>query len=98
MRAVLIGLIAAVIASPAFAVKQYNTMSMTCAQVQETLKREGSAQLRYPSSRDPTLPLYDTYVGSSRYCRSSDMTRPAKVPARDTRNCKVSKCYPKSHR
>ena len=98
MRTIAFGLSAAVLATPALALKRYDTMSMTCTQVQETLKREGKAQLRYPSRRDPALTLYDTYVGGGNYCSSSDMARPAKVPARNTDNCKVSKCYPKSLR
>ena len=94
MKAFFIALWIGLFATPAFAVKQYNISRMTCAEVQAVLKRDGVAQLRYPAPDNPSLPLYDTYVGSSSYCKRSGVSRPAKVPTRDTRNCQVRKCAP----
>ena len=91
MKTILLIVCAVLFCLPAFAAKQYNTSAMSCSQVQSALKRDGRAQLRYPSPRDPTLTLYDNYVGDSSNCNSG-VTKPAYVPAKDTRKCKVNQC------
>ena len=79
---------AVLVSAPALAMNQYNTTTMTCSQVQSTLKQEGQAQLRYPSPRNPSLILYDRFVSGGNYCRPQT----AFVPTRDTNKCRVTKC------
>jgi hypothetical protein len=82
---------AVVFCAPALAASKYNTSTMSCSQVQSALKRDGRAQLRYPSARNPSVTLYDTYVAGSNNCNSG-VAKSASVPARDTAKCKVHEC------
>jgi len=98
MKTILLVTVLCVFAASAQAMNRYNTRNMTCSQVQAALKRDGAAQLQYAAPDNPSIPLYDTFVSATRYCRSSDMSRPAYVTARDTKKCKVRQCVAKSHR
>jgi hypothetical protein len=77
---------------PASAIERVNTNKISCAKVQTKLIQNGAAILRYPSKRNPSLTLYDRYVGDSRYCQSNEIGKWASVPAKDTRSCRVIAC------
>lgn len=79
-------------ALPAQAAPRVQTMSKSCASIQSTLIQNGAAILRYPSKRNPSLTLYDRYVGDSRYCPNDEIGKWASVPAKDTKNCRVIAC------
>ncbi|MBW8636696.1 hypothetical protein K1W69_05790 [Hoeflea sp. WL0058] len=98
MKTLLLAAIMSMTTVSAIAMNTYNTRGMTCAQIQSALKRDGIAQLHYASPRNPGVPLYDTFVASSRDCRSSSMSKPAYVTTRDTRKCQVRQCVRKSRR
>ncbi len=77
---------------PANAIERVNTSRLSCASVQTKLIQNGAAILRYPSKRNPSLTLYDRYIGDSRYCPSNEIGKWASVPAKDTRSCRVIAC------
>ena len=77
---------------PASAIERVNTNKFSCAMVQTKLIQNGAAILRYPSKRNPSLTLYDRYVGDSRYCPLDEIGKWASVPAKDTRSCRVIAC------
>ena len=88
MRTFILVICAVLVSAPALAMNQYNINGMTCSQVQSILKQEGQAQLRYTSTRNPSLTLYDRFVGGGNICRPMIVY----VPTRDTQKCKVRKC------
>ncbi len=98
MKTILLFAVVYMFAEYAHAMNRYNTRGMSCTQVQAALKRDGIAQLQYAAPDNPGIPLYDTFVSATRFCRSSDMSKPAYVTARDTKKCKVRQCVAKSHR
>jgi hypothetical protein len=77
---------------PAQAAPRVQTMNKSCASIQSTLVTNGAAILRYPSKRNPSLTLYDRYVGDSRFCQSNEIGKWASVPAKDTGTCRVIAC------
>lgn len=79
-------------ALPAKAAARVETMNNSCASVQRTLIKNGAAILRYPSKRNPSLTLYDRYVGDSRFCAGNERGVWAGVPAKDTQSCRVIAC------
>lgn len=79
-------------AAPAKAATRVETMNNSCASVQRTLIQNGAAILRYPSKRNPSLTLYDRYVGDSRFCASNERGVWVSVPAKDTQSCRVIAC------
>ena len=77
---------------PALAINKYNANTMSCAEVQAILKREGVAILRYPSKKNPGMILYDRYVRDGGQCEPGDIGKPAYVPTRDKKSCRVNVC------
>jgi hypothetical protein len=77
---------------PASAIERVNTNKLSCVKVQTKLIQNGAAILRYPSKRNPSLTLYDRYVGDSRYCPLDEIGKWTSVPAKDTRSCRVIAC------
>ena len=90
MKTLVLAICALLISAPAHAISQYNINNMTCSEVQSLLKRDGQAQLRYTSPNNPTLTLYNRYIGGSGYCRP----QPTTIPTRDNKKCRVNKCRP----
>ena len=82
---------------PAAAMNQYNTVTLSCSEVQAAVQRDGQAQLRYPSPDDPSQPLYGAFVANSSYCNAR-ATKTVTVPARDTAQCRVRRCKPHAGR
>ena len=80
------------LASDAFAISRYDPTGMACADVQETIRREGAVILRYASSSILGLPLYDRYVKDRSLCAPGEVVRTTGVPAADQRYCSVKKC------
>ncbi len=65
---------------------------MTCEQAQSKISAEGAVILRYRSTRDPSLPLYDRYVAYGSYCEPNEYAASAYVPTADTQSCVVLVC------
>ena len=77
--------------TPAWALNQYNTNTLSCSEIQGAVQRDGQAQLRYRSPDDPSQTLYDVYVANSSYCNAR-ATKTTFVPAKDRAQCKVRQC------
>ena len=91
----LIGLGAAVTAAsvlPAEAITRLRSDQNSCSTIQNTLQRDGAAVLRYPSSRNPSIMLFDRYVARNTQCRLGQELKRKSVPAADTASCRVYVC------
>ncbi len=77
MRIVAAALIvtAIAIAGPASAISRYESLSKTCASVQQLIASERAVILRYPAPRGGPV-LYDRYVADGGQCDMSDYARP----------------------
>lgn len=83
------------LALDAQAISRYNSQAMSCARIQETVRREGAVILAYTGRGG--APLYDRYVAHSGFCNGTDITRVTSVPASDNNRCIVYRCFQKSH-
>ncbi len=92
MRKIILALCITTVGFPALAIERYNVQSMSCAAVQAAVNRDGAAILRYRSSRNPSLPLYDRYVRNGLFCDPSQYAKRSYVPTRDNNRCQVRKC------
>lgn len=92
MKSVLLALCIVSVSFPALAINRYNVQSMSCAAVQQAVKRDGAAILRWQSARKPTLPIYDRYVRNGLYCDPNEYAKRAYVPSQNRANCMVYKC------
>lgn len=93
MKTVLLAACLALIAVEAQAVSRYNSTSMSCAQVQQAIRNEGEAILRWVS---PTsgVQRYDRFVRDDSFCQVAFETKLTTVPAADTKSCRVYNCKP----
>ncbi|HEY5818882.1 MAG TPA: hypothetical protein VIU14_10865 [Mesorhizobium sp.] len=91
MRAILAALAVSVTVGQALAIDRYQTMRMSCDEVQALLNDSGAAILGWQSTISG-LPLYNRYVRDSRACKSNEVSVFANVPTKDERACTVRKC------
>ncbi|WP_271025441.1 hypothetical protein [Rhizobium sp. RCAM05973] len=93
MRSVAAALILVTIATagPAWAISRYESLSRSCASVQQLIAGERAVILRYPS-RDGRLTLYDRYVSDSEQCGVSGYAARTSVLTRDNPQCPVYNC------
>jgi hypothetical protein len=85
--------LAAVLAFPAgdaLAINRYNSGSMTCSAIYDTLGKERAVIFRYPS-RTTGAQLYDRYVSDSAQCSVGTEARRSVIPSRDG-GCAVVFC------
>jgi len=75
----------------ASAIVRYMVQDMTCAEVQNSVDRDGVAIL-YRQAGKNGVPLYDRYVANGSFCQAGQETIKESVPTADTQNCRVSKC------
>jgi len=93
MMRLLIGMaLMALAVGDAQAISRYQTMRMSCAEVQAAVKREGAVILRWQSRNNPGLPLYGRYVSDRRFCELGEVTDFESVPTKDVRSCTVKQC------
>lgn len=78
------------------AVDRYNSKTMTCDRLTKILEQDGSAVLRYPSSKVPSMMRFDLYVSSVRHCPNWQNAGRASVPTSDAKSCRVMRCFDKS--
>lgn len=83
---------ALVLPAEAHAISRYNSTSMSCDRIRATIGREGAVILRYKSTRNPSLQLYNRYVANWRMCDTGETTELAYVPSADRKSCPVLKC------
>jgi hypothetical protein len=75
----------------ASAIVRYMVQDMTCAEVKDSVSRDGVAIL-YRKSGSTGVPLYDRYVANESFCQSGQDTIKESVPTADTQSCRISKC------
>ena len=92
MKILLAGLSLLMVVSGAEAAT-YNPTKMLCADLKQTIFKEGAVILRWTS---PTagVPRYGRYVSNSAFCNMGDRARPNLVPTKDKKSCGVSDCRP----
>ncbi len=74
------------------ALSRYETRQLSCDRIQSILKAEGTAILRYGSSRNANIVKYDIFAAPRGQCVSGGRGRLSTVPAADTNSCAVLKC------
>ena len=79
-------------AVPSHAISRYTSTSMGCAEVRATIWADGAAIMRYNSTRNPRLPLYNRYVRNDLFCGHDEYAKTVFIPAADTRQCPVYEC------
>ncbi|PSJ64355.1 hypothetical protein C7I84_05220 [Mesorhizobium ephedrae] len=84
------------VAGSAGAMERYDMASMSCAQIQTALKRDGKAILRSQSKKVPGLTLFNTYAGSRDQCTGGQAPTNRRVTAADG-SCLVIQCVTPSH-
>ncbi|APH72305.1 hypothetical protein [Aquibium oceanicum] len=94
MKLVALTIALAAVAAPAQAISRYNSLDMSCAQVQSAVAREGAVILRYPSKRKPSLTLYDRYVEHGGFCAVGEYAANDWIPTADKAQCFVRACKP----
>jgi len=90
-----IGTVAAVAmlgATQAHAVTRIRADLNSCATVQQTIVRDGSAVVRYPSKKVANYFLYDRYESPRRSCPIGQEHVAHTVPAKDNPRCVVYNC------
>lgn len=79
--------------SDALAIVRYMVHDMTCAQVQEAVKRDGVAIL-YQQGKSGVM-LYDRFVADASFCTTGFSAARETISAADTGDCRVTKCIDK---
>lgn len=82
-------------AGPASAISRYESLSRSCAAVQQLIAGERAVILRYPS-QNGRLVLYDRYVSDTPQCGISGYAARAYIPTKDNPSCPVYNCKPSS--
>ncbi|CAN7551869.1 hypothetical protein LJR030_000854 [Rhizobium sp. LjRoot30] len=95
-RTVVIAVMAFTMSEQAHAISRYNSMSMSCAEAQATVQREGAAILRYPSKRVAGLTLYDRAVRNRAQCGNYEVADIKSLPTSDNPKCMIRVCVPKT--
>lgn len=95
-KIILLGLLIASAATPALAISRYNAMSFTCAEARAVINRERAVIMRYPSTRQRNMTLYDRYVSNSNACDVGHYAAQDYLPTKDRANCPVYTCKPTS--
>lgn len=91
MKKIVLAAMAALAPVEAGALVRYMVQDMTCAEVQDSVSRDGIAIL-YRKASKAGVPLYDRYVADKSYCQSGQETIKESVPTADTQSCRISKC------
>ena len=73
---------------------QIDPGSLSCGALKARIAESGSAIVRYRSTHQPGLPLYDRYVRNYQSCSGTDVTELRFVPTKDTKNCPLRTCVP----
>ncbi|MER2534924.1 MAG: hypothetical protein ABTQ31_07130 [Rhizobiaceae bacterium] len=78
--------------SPAAAAQRYDISTMSCAEVQAVIDRDGEAILGSPSKSILGLSRYDRYVRDRKFCATGEVLRRTGVATSDQKFCPVNKC------
>ena len=91
MKKLILATIVALAPFEASAIVRYMVQDMTCAEVQDSVDRDGVAIL-YRKAGTAGVPIYDRYVANGSFCQGGQDTIKESVPTADTKSCRVSKC------
>lgn len=91
MKKLFMACIVALVPVEAAALVRYMVQDMTCADVQDSVGRDGVAIL-YRKSGSAGVPIYDRYVANVSFCLPGQIVIRESIPAADTQSCPVSKC------
>lgn len=92
MKSILITIGLMLVSSQALAIERYTSTSMSCGEVQQTIRRDGAAIMRYNSARMPNLPLFGRYVRNAQFCKMGEAAVQTYIRASDTSSCPVLEC------
>ncbi|MEP9396467.1 hypothetical protein [Mesorhizobium sp. KR2-14] len=92
VKRVLLGLCLSLVAYEAQAISRYDSMNMTCTQVQSAIEQEGAVVLRFRSPRDASIERYDRFVRDRRFCKHNERAETTMVPTADRKACAVREC------
>ncbi len=92
MRMFLTAIMVSAVSLPAYAISRYDTKTFTCNEIQSIVKRDGAAILRYPSTRNAGIILYDRYVSTGLQCEYNKRPVFRTVPTSDNASCAVTSC------
>ncbi len=97
MRAItIITLIFAFTTTASHAISRHNSQSLSCDSIHAIINAEGAAIMRYQSTRNPGLTLFDRYVRNGAFCDTEKYPVAATIPAADTNRCVVYRCIDRS--
>jgi hypothetical protein len=83
----------ALLPEAAHAVSRYVSTSMTCVQIQSTVRNERQAILAWRDEKT-NLPRYGLYIANRSVCLPGYGTNRVYVPASDKKLCLVKRCIP----
>jgi len=92
MKTLLAALCLVFMASDAFAIQRYTSTSMSCGEVQATIRADGAAIMRYQSTRVAGMQLFGRYVRNNDFCTRGEAAERVYIPAADTKSCPVREC------
>lgn len=92
MKIVVATLCLTLVSFEAAAIQRYNSTSMSCAKVQDTIRGDGVAIMRHMSTRVQGLPLFGRYVRNGGFCNRGEAAERVYIPAADTKSCPVREC------
>lgn len=78
------------LAFDASAISRYNSTSMSCAEVQDTIVRDGAAIMRWRSASG--VQRYNRFVADDSFCPSAEIAEWTNIPSADRRSCSVLEC------
>ena len=90
MKAVLIALSLLLVSFEAHAISRYNSTSMSCGELKETVWAEGAAILRWRGNSG--VQRYGRFVAHDGFCESGTRAETSYVPASDRKSCSVYEC------
>jgi len=83
----------ALLPETAHAVSRYVSTSMTCAEIQATIRSEREAILAWRDAKS-NLQKYGLYIANRSVCTPGYGTDRVYVPASDKKQCMVRRCIP----
>lgn len=66
---------------------------MTCAQVQEIIRKKGMVVITWRSNSSPSHRLHHRFVDGAHYCTNPEVLTPVSIPTADTKSCRVVYCF-----
>ena len=90
MKAVLIALSLMLVPLEAHAISRYNSTSMSCGEINATVRAEGAVILRWRGNTGAQR--YGRFVAHGGFCESGTRAEISYVPSADRNSCLVREC------